>query len=199
MPPRSVAASAPVPTAGHCWPRLCRRPSNSHGRSGSVSCGSLLLSPGSWCTQDFFLCVCPLRVSVSPSPLGVEELNPFVLQSQIPWGFLIPLPDPQVGKSVLGPRTCAGSLVLLFSSLWVVHREDMGFDFIMIAPLLPSHWGFSFVLEHGVSFLGGGIPASSCQWLFNSPLQFWCSHRRRWAHVLLLCHLDGPILWICVW
>ena len=87
----------------------------------------------------FFLCVCPLRVSVSPSPLGVEELNPFVLQSQIPWGFPIPLPDPQVGKSVLGPRTFAGSLVLLFSSLWVAHLEDMGFDFIMIAPLLPSH------------------------------------------------------------
>ena len=97
---------------------------------------SFPLGPGA---HRIFLCVCPLRVSVSPSPLGVEELNPFVLQSQIPWGFLIPLPDPQVGKSVLGPRTFAGSLVLLFSSLWVAHLEDMGFGFIMIAPLLPSH------------------------------------------------------------
>ena len=63
-----------------------------------------------------FLCVCPPRVSVSPSPLGVEELNPSVLQSQIPWGFPIPLPETQVGKPALGPRIFAASLVLLFSS-----------------------------------------------------------------------------------
>ena len=29
----------------------------------------------------------------------------------------------------------------------------------------------------------------SCQWLFSSKLWFWSSHGRRWAHVLLLCHL----------
>ena len=29
----------------------------------------------------------------------------------------------------------------------------MGFDFIVIAPLLPSHYGFSFVFGCGVSFL----------------------------------------------
>ena len=29
----------------------------------------------------------------------------------------------------------------------------MGFDFIVIPPLLPSHWGFSFVFGCGVSFL----------------------------------------------
>ena len=29
----------------------------------------------------------------------------------------------------------------------------MGFDFIVIAPLLPSHCGFSFVFGCGVSFL----------------------------------------------
>ena len=33
------------------------------GMSGSVSCGSLLLYPGSWCTQGF---VCALQESVSP-------------------------------------------------------------------------------------------------------------------------------------
>ena len=31
----------------------------------------------------------------------------------------------------------------------------MGFDFIMIVPLLPSHCGFSFVFGCGVSFLVG--------------------------------------------
>ena len=29
----------------------------------------------------------------------------------------------------------------------------MGFDFIVIVPLLPSHWGFSFVFGGGASFL----------------------------------------------
>ena len=29
----------------------------------------------------------------------------------------------------------------------------MGFDLIVIAPLLPSHCGFSFVFGRGVSFL----------------------------------------------
>ena len=41
----------------------------------------------------------------------------------------------------------------LFSSLWVTHPAVMGFDFIVIAPLLPSHCGFSFVFGCGVSFL----------------------------------------------
>ena len=34
------------------------------------------------------------------------------------------------------------------------------------------------------------VPASSCWWLFNSYLQFWCSHRRRWTPILLLHHLQ---------
>ena len=59
--------------------------------------GSLLLSPGSWCTHN--LCV-PSKsgVFVSPSPVKVLQSNPARLQSLILWGFLLPLPDPQVGK-----------------------------------------------------------------------------------------------------
>ena len=55
------------------WPRPCGRPPLTHtstrdswtlmGKSGSVSCGSLLLSPGSWCTKGF---VCALQEPVSP-------------------------------------------------------------------------------------------------------------------------------------
>ena len=33
-------------------------------------------------------------------------------------------------------------------------------------------------------------PTFFCLWLFNGYLQFWSSHRRRWAHVLLLHHLS---------
>ena len=54
-------------------PRPCSRPLPTHastrdswtltGKSGSVSCGLLLPSSGSWCTQGF---VCALQESVSP-------------------------------------------------------------------------------------------------------------------------------------
>ena len=33
----------------------------------------------------------------------------------------------------------------------------MGFDFIVIVPLLPSHFGFSFVFGYGESFLVSSI------------------------------------------
>ena len=60
----------------HCpiqCPRPCSRPPQTHAsardsrtfmsKSELVSCGSLLLSPGSWCAQGFF---CVLQESVSP-------------------------------------------------------------------------------------------------------------------------------------
>ena len=61
--------------------------------------GTMLLSSVSWCTQGF---VVP---SKSPRHVEVLKSNPTSLQSQIPWGFSVSLPDPQVGKSVVGPRT----------------------------------------------------------------------------------------------
>ena len=36
-------------------------------------------------------------------------------------------------------------------------------------------------------------PTFSCWWLFSCKLQFWNSLRKRWAHVLLLCHLVKSI------
>ena len=45
--------------------------------------------------------------------------------------------------------------------------------------LCPWMWGILFWWD----------PTFSRWGLFSSELQFWCSHRRRWARVLLLCHL----------
>ena len=55
-------------------------------------------------------------------------------------------------------------MVLLFSSLWAAHLAGMGFDFIMIAPLLPSHCGFFFVFGCEISFFGGFLclPVDGC-------------------------------------
>ena len=58
------------------------------------------------------------------------------------------------------------SLVLLFSSLWVTHLAGMGLDFIVIAPLLPSHCGSSLSLNMGYIFLVGSSVLLSR--LFNS-------------------------------
>ena len=41
----------------------------------------------------------------------------------------------------------------------------------MVTPLLPSFWGFSFALGHGVSFFG---PTFSCRCLFSSKLMSTC-------------------------
>ena len=56
----------PDPAAGHrCLTSLPETPGYSQGSLGQSLVGSLLLSPGSWCTQGF---VCDLQESVSPVP-----------------------------------------------------------------------------------------------------------------------------------
>ena len=66
--------------------------------------GSLLLPLGT--DAHTTLCV-PSKngVSVSPSPAEVLQSNPTSLQSLILQEFLLPLPDPQVGKPDVGLRT----------------------------------------------------------------------------------------------
>ena len=44
--------------------------------------------------------------------------------------------------------------------------------------LFPWTWGIIFLWD----------PIFSGGWLFSSMLQLWGNRRRRWAHVLLLCH-----------
>ena len=124
------------------------------GRSGSVSYG--VTSP--WILVHTLLCVCPPRV---------ESLFPLDLLkscNQIPLAFKVwfsgndssccqtPGWEAWRGAQDLHSRGWK-SVVQLFSSLWVTHPVVMGFDFIVIVPLLPSHCGFSFVFGCGVSFL----------------------------------------------
>ena len=62
-----------------------------------------------------------------------------------------------------GSELSQTSLVLIFSSLWVAHPPGMGFDFIVIAPLLLS-CSFSLVFGHEYLFFGEfqSPPADSC-------------------------------------
>ena len=60
----TAALSASYPEAGHHWPMPPpETPGYSQASLGLSLVGSLLLSPGSWCIQDF---VCALQESVSP-------------------------------------------------------------------------------------------------------------------------------------
>ena len=64
--------------------------------------------------------------------------------------------------------TTMGELLWYYCSpvLWVTYLAGMGFDFMVIVPLLPSLSGFFFVFGHGVYFLVGS--SIVYQWLFNS-------------------------------
>ena len=103
--PRTSAASVLVPTVSHSRP-LPLQETPQHQEVGLVQSpmGSLLLplDPNAHTT----LCV-PSKsgVSVSPSPVKVLQSNPTRLQSLILQEFLLPLPDPQVGKPDVGLRT----------------------------------------------------------------------------------------------
>ena len=98
----SVPASLQQATATHI---SARGSWTLTGKPGSVSGG--VTAPFSWvlvCTQGF---VCALQESVSL--VLCKFCNQILrrrtgLPSKIPWGFSVPLPDPQIGKSVVGPR-----------------------------------------------------------------------------------------------
>ena len=124
-------------------------------RSGSVSYSVTAPSPGSWCAQYF---VCALQEWSLFPPVLSKSCN------QIPLAFKsdsLGIPPPVAGppdwEAWHGAQNLHSSgwtsLVLLFSSLWVTHLAVLGFDFIVIAPILPSHCGFSSVFGCGVSFL----------------------------------------------
>ena len=56
----TATLSAPNPVAGHHWPTPpLETPEHSQASLGQSLVGSLLLSPGSWCTR---FCLCPPRV-----------------------------------------------------------------------------------------------------------------------------------------
>ena len=70
------------------------------GKSGPVCLvGTLLLSPGSWCTQG--------ALQQSVSPVLWKFCNQISLTFKFPNSLGLPLLDPQVGKSIVGPRTFA--------------------------------------------------------------------------------------------
>ena len=144
---RTAAASVFVPTVSLSHLQLHRRPSRT-----SKQVWTRLLW-GHW----LFPWTLVHTRSVSSSRVAFLYSNLSGLLSRILWGHLLPLPDSQSGKPNIGLRasTSVGeSVVQWFSFLWVTHLRGMGFDFVVIAPLLPRG-GFFFVFGGGLSFSVG--------------------------------------------
>ena len=169
----TATLSAPNPAAGHCQPTpLPETPGHSESSMGQSLVGSLLLSPGSWCTQGF---VCALQESVSPVLCKFWWLSGGVNGDLLQEGFChtqvyctqgsCPCSRPlltcvstgdtqtQFWLSLCGVSGswCAQGLFEPSKHLWRV----WGLIQNVISPLLPSCWGSSFALGHGVSFLVG--------------------------------------------
>ena len=163
----NVGLSAPSPSASHCQSTpLLETPGHSRASLGQSLVGSLLLSPGSWCTQGS---VCALQASISPVLCKFWQLccgvNGNLLQEGLCSSVLHPEPLPlwqatadlylhrdtqtQLCLSLCGVfgSWCAQGLSEPSECRWQV----WGLSLNVILPLLPSCWGFYFALGHGVS------------------------------------------------
>ena len=165
----TATLSAPHPAAGHCQPRPPPEILDTHGQVWVKSLvGSLLLSPGSWCTQGF---VCALQKSISPvlSKLwwlyigvngdllqeGLCHTQVCCIQGPCPWGSplltRISSEDTQTQFSLslwgVSGSWCTQGMFEPSEHLWQV----WGLILNVILPLLPSCCGFFFALRCGVS------------------------------------------------
>ena len=145
----------------------------------------LVQSPVRSLTAPFLWVLVPVRVYLGPPRL--EALFSLVLwksYNQILLAFKVRFPgDSQVRKPDLGSEPSQqweNLLVLLFFSLWVTYQRVWDMKQWLLLCLWTWVFFFWWVL------------VSSCRWLFNICLWFWCSHRRRWAHVLLR-HLEPKV------
>ena len=115
----TAALSAPNPAAVHRRPTPPPgTPGHPRASLGQSLVGSLLLSPESWCAQGF---VCALQEPVSPVLCKFCNQIPLASTVKFLGGFSVPLPDPQVGKSVVGPRTSLTVREFLwYDCLWAI-------------------------------------------------------------------------------
>ena len=99
------SSESPLPQ-GEPWPHPASpgHPPRLAGRSGLGSCEvtAFALGPGTCKT----LCASSKNgVSASPSPVELLQSSPAGLQSQMLWGLLPLMPDPQAGEPDMGLRT----------------------------------------------------------------------------------------------
>ena len=170
----TAAFSVPNPAAGHRWLTLpMETPGYSQASLGQFLLGSLVLSPGSWCTQDF---PCVLQESVSPVLCKFWQLyggvNGDLLQnglchSQVCYTqSLCPCSRPLLTHTSIGDTQTlkgrSGSVSVESHGLQKLLFEPSecfwwvwGLILNVILSLLLSCLGFSFALGWGVSLFSG--------------------------------------------
>ena len=135
---------------------------------------------------------------VSPSPMTFLWSSPAGLQSQMLWGLICLMPDPQPEEPDMGSELTLRvhgrtSVILLFSSFWVIHPSGhssirvQGLIALWMHPFCNLVVASSLSLE--VEHLYWWVLVLVCWWLFSIQLWFWCFRERRWAQVLLFHHL----------
>ena len=165
----SATLSAPNPAAGHHQPTpMPETPGHSWASLGQSLVGSLLFSPGSWCTQGS---VYALQESVSPVLCKFWWLcggvNGALLQESLGHTQVCCTQNPCPCGSPLLTHTPSGDTQTQFClslcgdpGFWCA--QDMfepsehlwqlwGLIINVILPLLPSYRGFSFALGCGIS------------------------------------------------
>ena len=167
----------PAYTAALSDPSPGSRPPSTHpstrdswtlmGKSGSVSCGSLFLSSGSWCAQGLFVppkslfpqsCVSSGRVGLMVTSSKRAYVIPRSATPRVHApvaGHCRPVPLQETLKhfwlSLCGVSGswCTQGLFEPSEHLWWVR----GLILNVISPLLPCRWSFSFALDVGYLFL----------------------------------------------
>ena len=127
---RSHACTATLcahnPAAGHCRPMpLPNTPEPSQASLGQSHLGSLLLCPGSWCTQGF---VCVLQESVSPVLCKFWQLYGGVNETSSKRAYAIPMsaasravPQVQSTADLYLHRRCTNTILSQsVRGLWVL-------------------------------------------------------------------------------
>ena len=182
----TATLSIPNSLAGHPWPTpLLETPGHSQAILGQSLVGSLLLSPGSWCAQGF---ACALQESVFPVLCKFWQLYGGLMVTSSKRAYAIPrstsprAPAPEAVLCWPVPlqetlKHSSGSVsvgsgswrtqVLFEPSAYLQPVWDLIWN--MILPFLPSCWGLSFALEHGILLFCGiqqspvnGCSAVSC-------------------------------------
>ena len=98
----TATLSAPNPAAGHHRPTpLLETPGHSRASLGQSLVGSLLLSPGSWCTQGF---VCALQESVSLVLCKFCNQSPLAFKIKFPGGSQSLCWIPRLGNLLWAPE-----------------------------------------------------------------------------------------------
>ena len=128
------------------------------GSLGSVSCG--VTAPILWVFVHAKFCLCPPKLESLLPPVLWKSYNQILLalEARFPWDSQSVCQIPRLGSLTWCSEP--SQQCKKFFSITVLQSvshppASMGFDFIMIVPLLPSCCSFFFAFGRGVSFLVG--------------------------------------------